>query len=39
MRDLDSPISGLLLVKATFFANELEILDFKQSISWLDIYI
>ena len=26
----------LLLEKAKFFANELEILDFKQSTGWLD---
>ena len=38
MRDLDILISGLLLVKATFFGNELEILDLKQSIGWLDRY-
>ena len=38
MRDLDIPISSLLLVRATFFANDLEILDFKQSICWLDRY-
>jgi len=38
MRDQDIPISGLLLVKAKFFADELEILDFKQSIRWLDRY-
>lgn len=32
MRDQDIPIS------AKFFSNELEILDFKQSIDWLDRY-
>jgi hypothetical protein len=37
MRDKDIPMSGpLLLEKAKFFANELEILDFKQSTGWLD---
>lgn len=37
MRDKDIPISvPLLLEKAKFFANELEILDFKQYTGWLD---
>ena len=37
MRDRDIPISGpLLLQKAKFFADSLEIKDFKQSTGWLD---